>query len=91
MGQTCSVQPKGTKSVRRVEGGFVKDGLILQLLAQAGAVADVLADEGALHPALVFGDEFFAGFGFEIDAAFVGFIRFLTAFSRRPTLLRVAG
>jgi len=68
-----SVDEEGFEGVGVFECGFEHDGLLFELLADGGAVADGFAEELAFHAALVLEEEFSAAVGVEEAAAVAGF------------------
>jgi hypothetical protein len=67
-----SIHEEGLEFGGIFQGGLVHDGLVLQLLAQGGAVAGGLREELTFHPALVLQEEFLAAFLVEIGPAVPG-------------------
>ena len=64
-----SVHEERLEFLRDIEGAFKHHCLRFQLLAQGGAVGDVLGHELTFHAALVLEEEAGATFGVELDAA----------------------
>jgi hypothetical protein len=67
-----SIHEEGLEFGGIFEGGLVHDGLMLQLLAQGGAVAGRLREELTFHPALVLQEELLAAILVEIGPAVSG-------------------
>ena len=67
-----SIHEEGLEFGGVLEGGLVHDGLMLQLLAESGAVAGRLREELTFHPTLVLQEELFAALLVEVRAAVPG-------------------